>query len=45
MGLAAREWMREEFSPAAYRDRMLAIYRKLGVAAAPQRAIGVEVLN
>jgi len=24
---------------------MLAIYRKLGVAAAPQRAIGVEVLN
>lgn len=45
MGWEAREWMRTEFSPAAYRDRMLAIYRKLGVAAAPQRAIGVEVLN
>lgn len=33
MGLAGREWMRAEFSPSAYRDRMLSIYRRHGVAA------------
>jgi glycosyltransferase involved in cell wall biosynthesis len=26
MGLAGREWMRAEFSPASYRERMLALY-------------------
>ena len=39
MGLAGREWMRAEFSPSAYRDRMLSIYRRHGVAA------GVPVEN
>jgi glycosyltransferase involved in cell wall biosynthesis len=32
MGRAGREWMRSEFSPAVYRERMLAIYRRLGIA-------------
>jgi glycosyltransferase involved in cell wall biosynthesis len=32
MGRAAREWMRAEFSPTVYRERMLSIYRGLGVA-------------
>ena len=32
MGRAGRQWMRSEFSPAAYRDRMLSIYRRQGVA-------------
>jgi glycosyltransferase involved in cell wall biosynthesis len=31
MGLAGREWMRSDFTPAAYRDRMLALYGDLGV--------------
>jgi len=31
IGLAGREWMRAEFSPAAYRDRMLALYQEIGV--------------
>jgi glycosyltransferase involved in cell wall biosynthesis len=31
MGSAGREWMRTEFSPAAYRDRMLALYGQIGV--------------
>jgi glycosyltransferase involved in cell wall biosynthesis len=31
MGAAGREWMRAEFSPAAYRDRMMALYGKIGV--------------
>lgn len=30
MGAAGREWMRAEFSPTAYRDRMLALYAGLG---------------
>ena len=33
MGRAGREWMRKEFSPGAYRDRMVAIYRRHGVYA------------
>lgn len=32
LGQAGRQWMRSEFSPAAYRDRMLSIYRRHGVA-------------
>jgi len=31
IGRAGREWMRAEFSPAAYRDRMLSLYRGIGV--------------
>jgi glycosyltransferase involved in cell wall biosynthesis len=31
MGSAGREWMRAEFSPRAYRDRMLALYGQIGV--------------
>jgi glycosyltransferase involved in cell wall biosynthesis len=31
MGLAGREWMRAEFTPAAYLDRMLGLYREIGV--------------
>lgn len=30
MGLAGREWMRAEFSPTAYRNRMLALYEEIG---------------
>jgi hypothetical protein len=30
MGLAGREWMRAEFSPASYRERMLALYGIIG---------------
>jgi hypothetical protein len=26
LGAAGREWMRAEFSPSAYRDRMFALY-------------------
>jgi glycosyltransferase involved in cell wall biosynthesis len=32
MGQAGRDWMRSEFSPSAYRDRMLSLYRRQGVA-------------
>jgi glycosyltransferase involved in cell wall biosynthesis len=32
VGAAGREWMRREFSPTAYRDRMVAVYREIGVA-------------
>jgi glycosyltransferase involved in cell wall biosynthesis len=32
MGAAGREWMRAEFSPAAYRDRMLGLYGQVGVS-------------
>jgi glycosyltransferase involved in cell wall biosynthesis len=31
LGRAGRQWMRSEFSPAAYRNRMLSIYRAHGV--------------
>ncbi len=31
MGAAAREWMRRDFSPPAYRERMLALYSQLSV--------------
>ena len=31
MGVVAREWMRTDFSPDAYRDRMLNLYSLLGV--------------
>jgi glycosyltransferase involved in cell wall biosynthesis len=31
MGAAGRQWMRTEFSPSAYRERMLALYRDIGV--------------
>jgi glycosyltransferase involved in cell wall biosynthesis len=31
MGRAGREWMRADFSPAAYRDRMLNLYHEIGV--------------
>jgi len=33
MGRAGLEWMRADFSPAAYRERMLALYRSIGAAA------------
>jgi glycosyltransferase involved in cell wall biosynthesis len=31
MGQAGRQWVRSEFSPGTYRQRMLSIYRKTGV--------------
>lgn len=31
LGAAGREWMRAEFSPTAYRERMLALYSQIGV--------------
>lgn len=31
IGSAGREWMRSEFSPAAYRDRMMALYAQIAV--------------
>jgi glycosyltransferase involved in cell wall biosynthesis len=31
LGKAGREWMRAEFSPAVYRNRMLELYRQIGV--------------
>lgn len=31
MGAAAREWMQTDFSPTAYRERMLSLYAQLGV--------------
>ena len=33
MGGAGRAWMRAEFSPAAYRDRMLGLYQEIGITA------------
>jgi glycosyltransferase involved in cell wall biosynthesis len=33
LGLAGRAWMRSEFSPSAYRDRMFALYREIGITA------------
>jgi glycosyltransferase involved in cell wall biosynthesis len=30
IGAAGREWMRAEFSPASYRDRMLGLYGEIG---------------
>jgi glycosyltransferase involved in cell wall biosynthesis len=32
IGAAGREWMRAEFSPTAYRDRMLGLYGQVGVS-------------
>jgi len=32
IGMAGREWMRAEFSPGAYRDRMMALYQGIGAA-------------
>jgi glycosyltransferase involved in cell wall biosynthesis len=32
MGSAGRAWMQAEFTPAAYRDRMLALYEDIGVS-------------
>lgn len=32
MGSAGREWMRAEFTPTAYRDRMLSLYQEVGIA-------------
>ena len=32
MGRAGREWMRRDFTPEAYRDRLLSLYRNIGVA-------------
>ncbi len=43
MGRAGREWMRAEFTPAAYRERMLSIYRRHGVAC-PTYNKALEVL-
>jgi glycosyltransferase involved in cell wall biosynthesis len=31
IGAAGREWMRAEFSPSAYRDRMFALYHDIGI--------------
>jgi glycosyltransferase involved in cell wall biosynthesis len=33
MGGAGRAWMRSEFSPSAYRDRMLDLYQDIGIIA------------
>ena len=33
MGAAGREWVLADFSPEAHRDRLLSLYRELGVAA------------
>jgi glycosyltransferase involved in cell wall biosynthesis len=33
MGQAGREWMRSDFSPTRYRDRMMTLYAELGVNA------------
>jgi glycosyltransferase involved in cell wall biosynthesis len=44
MGRSGRAWMRAEFSPGVYRERMLAIYRKLGIAWSVEMAGGGEVL-
>jgi glycosyltransferase involved in cell wall biosynthesis len=33
MGAAAHSWMRGEFTPTHYRERMLSLYNRLGVAA------------
>jgi hypothetical protein len=29
--MAGRAWMRSEFSPTAYRDRMVRLYQEIGV--------------
>jgi glycosyltransferase involved in cell wall biosynthesis len=34
MGAAGRDWVAEEFTVAMYRQRMMSVYRELGVAAA-----------
>jgi glycosyltransferase involved in cell wall biosynthesis len=31
IGMAGRAWMRSEFSPTAYRDRMIRLYQEIGV--------------
>jgi glycosyltransferase involved in cell wall biosynthesis len=31
IGMAGRAWMRSEFSPTAYRDRMVRLYQEIGV--------------
>lgn len=31
IGTAGRQWMRSDFSPSAYRDRMFALYQEIGV--------------
>jgi glycosyltransferase involved in cell wall biosynthesis len=31
LGAAGRAWMRAEFSPAAYRERMFALYQEIGI--------------
>jgi len=31
IGAAGRQWMRSDFSPSAYRDRMFALYQEIGV--------------
>lgn len=33
MGQAGREWMRTDFSPVAYCNRMTSLYEELGVGA------------
>jgi glycosyltransferase involved in cell wall biosynthesis len=40
MGQAGREWMRAEFSPAIYRERMLSIYRRLRVGCEENKSLG-----
>lgn len=37
LGARGREWMRTDFSPGLYRDRMLEIYRSIGVQTAVAR--------
>jgi glycosyltransferase involved in cell wall biosynthesis len=39
MGRAGREWMRAEFSPSRYRDRMMALYGEIGVNLAVQGSL------
>jgi glycosyltransferase involved in cell wall biosynthesis len=45
MGRAGREWMRAEFTPAAYRDRMISIYRRQGIAWSMNKQDAGEVLT
>jgi glycosyltransferase involved in cell wall biosynthesis len=40
MGQAGRQWMRTEFSPNTYRDRMMSIYRTHGVVSGNNFTLG-----
>ncbi len=44
MGRAGREWMRAEFSPTRYRDRMMTLYGELGVNLGATRPLAQPAL-